>query len=167
MKCCKIRKLIPDFLEGQCGRKKRKIIAKHLQVCKDCAQEKRLYEESWQLIGQWKDVEPEPGFKTRFWNRLISQSERRFIPKISLGLLKRWSPVLATALTVLIVSSITLPNYLELKEADLLASKLNEEEIVLVENIDLLENLEIIEEIDFLEHIDIIKDLDKINLDTV
>jgi len=168
MKCLEVRRLIPDFLEGQLRAKDYDEVSAHLQACKDCAKEKRLYEESWKLMGQWQDIEPEPGFKSRFWNRLIGQTESAKAPRINIFRLpKRASFALVTAATIIIVVSVALLNYLPSRSAAILASKISEEEMILVENIDLLENLEIIQYIDLLENMEIIENLDKIDLGTV
>jgi len=168
MKCRKFRRLIPDFLEGQLTPKRHEEIIAHLKICKDCAKEKRLYEESWQLIGQWQDIEPEPGFKMRFWNHLLREAESKLAPPINIfRLSQRWSVALATAAIIIIVVSISLPNYLQTKSAELFVSEINEEEIILVENIELLEHLEIIQDIDFLENMELIENLDKFELDKV
>ena len=168
MKCHKIRRLIPDFLEVQLNSKIHREISEHLQSCKDCAKEKILYEQSWQLIGQWQDIKPEPGFKTRFWSRVINQTETKTAPHINIFRLPRpVSLALVTAATIVIIITIALPNYLRLRGPEILVSKMNEEEIILVENIDLVENLEVIQAIDFLENMEIIENLGKFKLDTV
>lgn len=161
MKCNKIKRLMPDFIEGQLIPKLRSEVLEHLKVCENCARENRLYEESWQLIGQWKDIDPEPGFKTRFWNRLASQTETplRWPFANALLLPRPLAVVLATAALLIVIAGAILPKYLQSKSAEQLALQISEEEVVLVENIDLLENLEVIQDIDFLENMEIIENL--------
>ena len=171
MRCSKFKKLISDFLENQLNPRIHREVFEHLQVCEACAKEKELYEKSWRLMGELEDIEPEPGFKSRFWNRLVRESEYRERPAVDvyglLGLLRNWRVAVVTVTTIIIVIAVALPNYLQFRSADLLASKISGEEIVLVENIDLLENLEVIEDIDFLENMELIENLDRFKLGMV
>jgi hypothetical protein len=154
---------MPDFLEGLTNPEQQREILKHLEVCKNCAKEKEFYEKSWSLVGSLKDIEPEPGFKTRFWNRLSREEEAKLKRGFDvLGLLQHWQPVALTVATVLILIGIAIPNYLHSKSIDLLASKISDEEIVLAESVDLLSNFEVISDMDFLENMEIIENLDKI-----
>lgn len=168
MRCNKFKKLIPDFLENQLNPRIHREVFEHLQVCEACAKEKELYEKSWQLAGELEEIDPEPGFKMRFWNRLVRESKSKTRPILDvyglLGLLRNWRVVAATVATIIIVVAVALPNYLQFRSADLLASKISGEEIVLVENIDLLENLDVISDIDFLENMELIENLDRFEL---
>jgi hypothetical protein len=166
MECRKIIKLIPDYLENTLSSENKALITKHLTLCPRCFKEKELYEKSWQLISQLQEIEPEAGFETRFWNRLVSQTvtpalRSAFIWKT----FKRWSVVLTTVAVIIICAFLFLPVYFQTQKADLLASKIYDEEIILVENIDLLENFEVIEQIDLLEDLDLIENLDTLELD--
>lgn len=165
MGCQKFKRLIPDFLEGQLSPKANQELSQHLLICKDCTRERMLYEESWKLMGQLKDIEPQPGFKMRFWNRLVAETEAKKAP--ILDIFRVFQPLrvaLATAVAIIIAVSIVLPNYLRLKSTDQLISRINDEDITLVENIDLLENLEIIQDLDFLENLELIENLDNSQL---
>jgi len=168
MKCQKIRRLIPDFLEGQLSDKLNILVSGHLKLCRECVKEKELYEKFWQLAGSLEDIEPEPAFKSRFWTRLArEQVESERSPDLGiLGLLLRHRLALATAVAVMIAISVVLPNYLQQRSIELLASKISEEEVVLVENIDLLENLNVISDIDFLVNMEFIESLGRIDLGT-
>lgn len=161
MQCHKIKKLIPGFLEGALDSKSNQDVLKHLQACEVCAKEKELYEKTWQLMGEWQDIEPEPGFKSRFWNRLVSRkTEIIRTPALNiLRLTQRLTVALATAAIVILAMNFVIPKYFQSKNTEILISSLNEEEMVLIENIDLLENLELIEAIEFLEDLDIIENL--------
>ena len=161
MQCHRIKKLIPDFLEGALDSKINQEVLRHLQSCEVCAKEKELYEKTWQLIGEWQDIEPEPGFNSRFWNRLVSrQTKVERTPNINiLRLTQRFTVALATAAIVILAINFILPKYFQSKNTEILISSLDEEEMALIENIDLLENLELIENIEFLENLDIIENL--------
>ncbi|MBL7130254.1 MAG: zf-HC2 domain-containing protein [Candidatus Omnitrophica bacterium] len=166
MKCHKIRELIPEFLEGHLDPRENKEMLKHLKICEHCTKEKMLLEETWRLIGEWQDIEPEPYFKTRFWNRLVTEKTEVQAPSINIfGLAKRWSVALATATIIIIAVSFILPRYFQTKSTEMLISKMDDEEIALVENIDLLENLDIIEDIEFFQDLELIENLDKFDLD--
>lgn len=167
MRCQKIRRLIPNFLEGQLSDKLKTLISGHIKVCRGCAKEKELYEKSWQLAGSLEDVEPEPGFKSRFWTRLASEEwepDRGASALGILGLFLRHRLVLASAVAVMIAISVVLPNYLQQRSIDLLVAKITEEEVIMVEKIDLLENLDVINDIDFLENMELIESLDRVDL---
>ena len=135
----------------------------HLSECTVCQKEFKAFEESWAMLGELDEIRPEPGFVGRFWTGLsLEQSwQEKVSEAIRNGLFKRrLAPVLATACIVMIVGSVALRSYFQIRNTNQILAHLSQEDMIVVENIDLAENLDLIEEMDFLEDFDIIEALD-------
>jgi len=102
MTCNEIRELMPDLAAGL-GSVGPEFNA-HVQGCLGCAEKFAELQQTMALLDQWQAPEPSPYFDTRLRARL-----REEIAQPRLAWL-RWirRPVLAVALTVLMVMSVTL-----------------------------------------------------------
>jgi hypothetical protein len=75
MKCTEVQGLMLDYLEGQLGAEKAIPIEAHLALCESCRREKSAYEQSWALAEEWPDIEPDPLYRAKFWEK-ASRQER-------------------------------------------------------------------------------------------
>ncbi len=75
MKCTEVRELLLDYLEGQLEGEKAMPVADHLALCESCRREKSVCEQSWAMAGEWPDIEPDPLYRARFWEK-ASRQER-------------------------------------------------------------------------------------------
>ena len=115
------------------------------------------------MLGGAEEIQPEPGYVGRFWTKLsLEQSwQERLSKAIREGFTRRrLIPALATASVLIIVGSVALNNYYQLRKTDQILASLSQDDLAMVENIELAENFELIEEMDFLEDLDIIENLD-------
>lgn len=106
MRCCWVRKHLSSFLDGELDGRKRREVKAHLKGCSPCSRERELLRSTWEVLGEWKDIEPSFHFKTNFWRRVGEQesSQRRpsFYPRLS----PRWAAALVTA--AILVASLSL-----------------------------------------------------------
>ena len=162
MDCHEIKKLIPLFLDHELGDADDQQVAAHLLSCPDCRREARAIEKSWDLIGDIKAVEPDPNYMARFWQSVDEQMP--WYAKIyknvqAVFLQRRWVPLLAGAVIVVLISTIATVQYLQKPPPVAVLTELDEAEIEMVANIDLAEHYEVIHELDFFSDFDIIENL--------
>ncbi len=163
MDCRAIKKMIPIYLDGELQPQENQSVKDHLAGCPACQRELEAFNESWDMLGELGDIEPQPGFVGRFWTRLSCEQswQERFWQGLSESFSKRrLVPALATACVVVIVGSFALRNYFQVRQTNQMLAELNEEDFAMVENIELAENFDLIQEMDFLEDLDIIAGLD-------
>lgn len=165
MKCQIIKKLIPDFLEGELEALKAKEVREHLLLCADCQREVRLYEKSWDTLLNWREVEPVPGYISRFWTKLSLEApwHERILTAVKEALArKRLAPVFVAVSIMIIVGSVYIPKYINQKKSETVLAKMAPAEIELLSNMELAQNLDAIEDIDNLDDLDIIEDIDSL-----
>ena len=161
MNCGEMQKLIPEYIDGDLQPVEIDAVKQHLEQCAACQKEATLYKGAWQMLNEWKDIEPEPGYISRFWTKVAMEKPwyQEFLTelkdKLNFG---RLAPVFVTLSILLLVSAVSLQVYFQPDggNADLLTS-LNDEEVEFVENLELAENYEIIEDLDFWEDLEILE----------
>ncbi len=108
MRCSGVRKHLSAFLDGELDEKEQLEIKAHLKDCSNCSRERELLRGSWEMLSEWKDIEPSTHFKTNFWRRA---GKREFIkrkPILYPYLFPRWAAALATAAILLVFVSLYL-----------------------------------------------------------
>ena len=73
MRCSEVRKNLSAFLDGEMDEKEQLEIKAHLKDCSSCSRERELLRQSWEMLSEWKDIEPSSHFKTNFWRRVREQ----------------------------------------------------------------------------------------------
>jgi hypothetical protein len=163
MNCQTIKKLLPIYSDQGLGPIQEQEVRDHLKDCPVCRKEHEALKQSWAMLGEIEEIDPEPGFVGRFWTRLAAQQP--WYEKL-LGALKerlfnkQLVPVLATACLLLIAGSFVLDHYSQIRRTDRVIASLSAEDLTMVENIELAENLDLIKELDLLEDLDLIASLD-------
>lgn len=165
MTCRDIQKLIPLYLDNQLKDNELQMVKGHIANCPHCQKEVGLYEKSWDMLKGWQDVEPSPGYVSRFWSRLAA--EKSFSEKVIEGIRtvfekRQFAGALAAASVVVIVGLVSLRNSLPIGNAESMLSKMKPEELELVSNLELAQNLEVIENIDILEDLEVLENLDSL-----
>ena len=163
MNCAQVKKLIPVYLDGELEGDEIRLVKEHLAACPACQQEMRAFEKSWEMLDTWEDIEPTPGYVSRFWSTVSQQRPwqeklSRFVRERLLN--RRLTPALATACVVVLVGLFALRIYWQVQESQNLLVDLSEEELEMVENMELVENFDILENMEFLEDLEIIENLD-------
>ena len=165
MDCQKIQKLIPLYLDAKLEDRESQTVREHLKDCPHCQNELALFEKSWNLLSKWEDVEPDPGYTSRFWTRL--SSERAWYEQLLLNFkeffaMKKRPLAWATASVAIIVCVLTFSSYLMKIKTNNTLTAMNPQELELLAELELAQNLDIIENIDWLEDWEVIEDLDRI-----
>ena len=69
MECSEVRKLLPEMSSDSLSKDMQKEVEAHCEACEACRKEARAYEKVWEALGSWTDIEPEPLYKARFWEK--------------------------------------------------------------------------------------------------
>jgi len=162
MKCDHIKSLLPLYSDEALEPSEMEAVKGHLKSCPACREELAALQASWEALEEWGDIEPAPGYVSRFWTGL---AQRKSWPEKLWDRLRGleagpfWAPVLVTACVAVIVSVLVVSR-LQPGHAPEEFAGLNAEEIEMVENIELAEHFEIIQDLDFWENWDIMEDLE-------
>jgi hypothetical protein len=165
MRCDQAKKIIPVYLDGELGQEEARFVKEHIVSCAACQKELRALERSWKMLGEWKDIDPVPGYVSRFWTEVSFQ--RPWHEKIIRGFgvilgKKRLVPVYAAVCVFLITGIFSLRNYWQMREAQELVASLDQEELEMAADVELAENFDVIQEMDFLEDLEVIENLDSL-----
>ena len=168
MRCDQAKKIIPVYLDGELGQEETLIVKEHIASCAACQKEQHALERSWKMLGEWKNIDPVPGYVSRFWIKI--SLERPWREKVALGIQesleglrrKRLAPVFAAVCVLLITGIFSLRNYWQMREAQELVASLDQEELEMAADVELAENFDIIQEMDFLEDLEVIENLDSL-----
>jgi hypothetical protein len=164
MDCLKIKNLIPGYLNRELPTKEAERIRTHLVDCARCRQECLAYEKSWDILQQWEDLEPKPGYVSRFWTQLALRQPwyvrvGSYVKEILL--IRRFVPVYATAMVVFIVGIFTLRTSFIIYRDSRNFATFPSEDIEFIESLDLTVNLDVLNDLDFLENMRVIEKLPK------
>ncbi len=163
MNCSEIKRLIPEFLDGQLDSDVHQRVQSHLDICAGCSREAIAIRRAWEMVGELDDIQPDPNFKTRFWARVAEQTswQEKFFGEIrALFLNRRLVPALAAAGLILCISVVATYKYLQTSQPDSFMAEFSDADLDMVDNIDLVENLDLIRDIDLLSDLEFIEDLD-------
>ncbi len=162
MDCQHVREKIALWMDGALANEEAAAVGQHFTGCKSCRDELKAYTKAWNALKSWPDLEPNPGYVSRFWTRL-SRQEPWYV-----RIWKFWKPILtdrffapglATALLVIITASIIFYNTFSATQTETLISSLTADDIEFVENIEIAENYDVIQNIDLLEDLDVIENM--------
>ena len=163
MDCQKVQKLIPLHLDARLEDRESRTVKEHLKDCPHCQNELDLFEKSWNLLSEWEDVDPDPGYKSRFWTKLSSEKAwyERLISNFNEFFTMKKRPLAWVTVSVaIIVCALTFSNYLMIRKTDNVLTSMNPQDLELLEELELAQNLDIIENIDWLEDWEVIENFD-------
>lgn len=83
MNCEELRINISAFLEGDLSGEEEKNFGEHVESCSQCSDELEAHRKTWQMLGEWEDVEPSPRFNANFWEAVEKDPEAYSIGKPS------------------------------------------------------------------------------------
>lgn len=164
MECKKAAELIPLFLDNQLEADRIQSVKEHLAICAHCQKEIRLYEKSWELLSDYKAIEPQPDYISRFWTRLSLETSwyEELIQGLKGVLLQRRLVSILTAVSIFIVAGFLSYRNLPIGGPEKELAKMNPDEIELVEHLELAQHFDIIENIDTIEDLDVVENLDSL-----
>lgn len=161
MRCQKAKRFLPLFLDRQLNEKLTIKVKGHLEACSGCSEELNLLKQAWDLLGEWKPVNPSPNFKAVFYKRLSQEEgvlEKR--PVFASHRLKPSFVPAFAALTIILVFSIILLNFLSVAGIQRLVQLTAGQDIQMLKELDLAEDFEIIKNLSTLEDSEIIDSLE-------
>lgn len=91
MNCKDVQSNISLFLEEGLPANEEESFRAHLETCPQCREEVEAYKKTWQLLGEWEEVEPSPSFTADFWKAVEKDPEAA-----SIGESKWWQHFLNT-----------------------------------------------------------------------
>lgn len=165
MRCDQAKKIIPVYMDAGLGQEETRLVKEHIASCAACRRELEAFEQSWDMLGEWRNIAPRPGYVSRFWTRVSEELswQERIGKAIKEGLRnRRPAPAFVTACLIIIVGIFALRHYFQIQDTDQMLAGLREDELEMVENIELAENFEIIADIDFFEDMDVIESSDSL-----
>lgn len=164
MTCKTIRKFISLYLDNQLESKELEQVRQHTTGCADCQKELAAYEQSWQLLSEYKDIQPQPNFMGRFWTRVAAQKtwQEKFLEQWNFGVWqKSWAYVRVGLCLAVLVGSVVLWQNKNKASSELLAN-MGVENLEMLENFELAEKLDVITDMDFYEDLDVIENLENL-----
>jgi hypothetical protein len=166
MECHDIKEDILAYMEGDLDTARNQAIREHLHHCLFCRQELLAYEKSWGLLGSWPDVDPEPGYVSRFWTRLAEEKPwylkaREWFKGAAAD--KQWIPVGITVCIVLVVGILTYRSTVITNGGPSMLANLSVEDMDLLLDYELVENYEVIQDLGFLEDWDAIEAMEPLH----
>lgn len=166
MRCDQARKIIPVYMDGELGREEAMLVKEHIASCAACQKERHALERSWKMLEEWKDIEPAPGYVSRFWTKVALQRPwheevgQRIGETLDGLRRRRLVPVYAAVCVLLITGILSLRNYWQMRETQELVASLDQEELEMAQNVELAENFDVIQDMDFLEDLEVIESLE-------
>lgn len=163
MDCHIIKPLIPAYLDHELNSDDQRRVAAHLGTCPDCRAEARAMEKSWEVLGELQEIEPHPGYIARFWRALDDRMpwyEKILKDLQTVFLQRRWVPVLAGAVVIILVGGLVRYQFLQKPEAVLVLAELNAADLEMIANLEMAQDYEIIENMDFFSDLEVIEKLD-------
>jgi anti-sigma factor RsiW len=161
MKCYRIKRILPLFLDDRLSEKQSAEVKIHLDKCPLCAKESESLKETWDLLAEWRPIHPAPNFKARFWQRVAEEAsqERQPIFVLPRLLSPRLVPTFAT-LGIILIIGIYLMNFFAGASVQHLAKLTGNQDIQMLKDLDLTQDFEVIQNINILEDFEIINSLE-------
>jgi hypothetical protein len=153
------------YLDGELNPEKTESVNQHLKGCPTCSRGLAAIKNTWAMLGELEEIQPQQGYVGRFWTKLSLEKTwgERFWAGLEMEIHQRkWVPAMATICIVAIIGLLSANNYIQLQRTDQLLADLSEEDLEMVENMDLAENFNLIMELDFFEDFNIITNLDSL-----
>jgi hypothetical protein len=151
MNCKKAKETLSALMDGELDAREEKALGEHIASCGACRALLREYEASWDALGKWEGVEPEPGYVSRFWTKATSGLS--WLERISQGIrvtLAHRKVAYATIVTICLIAAfhVSFNKYVnELKTRALLVN-MSQEEWEMMENYDIISELGALEDIE-------------------
>ena len=165
MDCVNFKKLIPAYSDSELPAETTESVKKHLKGCSACSKELALIKDTWEMLADFEEIEPQPGYVGRFWTKLSLKKTwgEQFWAGLEIEFHKRkWMPAMAAICIVAMVGALSVNHFLQLQKTDQILAEMSEEDIGMVENMELAENFNLILELDLLEDLNVIINLDSL-----
>lgn len=167
MDCKDTKQRISLWIDQTLDSEERAQVGQHLARCEECRAEFKAYTKVWNDLKIWPDIEPDPGYVSRFWTRISLQ--KPWYERVAEFLRPLWpgqklSPVMATLLIVIMIMGITIYRTTAVVRTENVLSKLSADDMDFIENIDLAENLDVLQNLDILDELDSLEKIPEISV---
>lgn len=162
MDCKQTREFINFWVDGELSPEESASVGQHLARCNACREEFKAYTRAWNALKVWPDVEPAPGYVSRFWTRLREDQAwyERFWNNCKPFLAdKFFVPAFAAVLIFITAAGVIFYNTFSATRTETVISSLSADEIDLVEHLEIVENFEVLKDLEFLQDLDVIESL--------
>lgn len=145
----KYNRQILKYLDDELPEAEAAEFEERLAVDSELKEAVRLYQQTWQLLGEYPVVNPEPGFESRFYTRMAAEEKRSPVAGLRRQFWRspwRLAPVLAGLALVLAFGVSFLQPELQF-EGEL--ARVPETDLQIMENYELVSNFDLIENLEF------------------
>ena len=156
----KAKTLIPEYLDGSLQPYHLQEFKQMLVKSPQLQKEVEVYQKTWDLVRQTKEIEPSAGYVSHFWTRLAQEETK---PKTVFARIQVWGqsfhfkPIFVGACVTFLLGAVAIKTSIEYQATQHKLAQLSAEEVEMIEEIDIAENLEIIEDLEFYENMDVIE----------
>lgn len=163
MKCKKIKEHLVSYLDKELEANIKDEVEKHLESCNECSAHFKEIKKSFEMVGDFGEIEPSADFDKKFFAKLDALKEEKkefdvhgLLEKIKDFLFgyRRIPAYAVSAVVVLLLAFVFMNKFVmeprEMEVANLYELLSNYEvinDIELIENLDVIENLEILEKL--------------------
>jgi anti-sigma factor RsiW len=82
MKCRNVQKRLPVYQDGELSSVEQNRIKSHLTDCPECSKQYKELQRVWDLLSDFPDIQPMPGFHLRLRKKISGLREHQFIPRL-------------------------------------------------------------------------------------
>ncbi|MCE1246674.1 MAG: zf-HC2 domain-containing protein [Firmicutes bacterium] len=75
MNCNEVKKIMAEFVQGDLPEKESGDVQVHIDSCPECRYEYEAFIKTWDILDEWKAVEPSPDFTARFLTKVMAQEK--------------------------------------------------------------------------------------------
>lgn len=160
MKWEEFKEKISRYLDNELSEAERKEFRAFLAKDEKAQAEFERYVQSWEMLGDWKDLDPDPGYVSRFWTRVAQERpwHERVWAFLQAALTDRVRVSLGAAVClVVIVGIFTMRTMVETHQTREFLAEYSGEDMEFIQGLEFAENLEMIEDLDCLEDLDLLE----------
>jgi len=169
MRCNSVRKLLIPFLSGEVSPSTGAAIEQHLSRCRECAAERDLLVESWDMLGDYNPPEVRDDFTSSLMGRIRSEeagARRDKIVSIRPARASgRWRFVAAAAACLVVALTVGLLWHRPRRPSGpggIAVVSVTDEQII--RDLDVYENAEMLDDLDLFADLDVLEDMDDASL---
>lgn len=146
MKCREIKKIMFSYLDGELVAAEQELFLRHLQECPACTKLLAEYKQTWQLLGSWENIEPQPGYYERLKARLAERKtwQETLFENLRSMLLPK--PVFQTvlALGIFVIFFFSGQSYINYQTTQSLLSNMSEQEWEMLANYETVSKMDLV-----------------------
>ena len=158
MDCKDIKKIIPLLAGDEFSKDGNPEFMEHVNKCKECKEELRLFEKTWNLLDSADKITPSTAFKSKVRQK-ISEAQKTPLFRFP-EVLPKWAPAFVMALLLLTGGGMYLENISTGRKIQDFALMTEYEDTAMFEDLDMVEEFELIELVNLFEEADVIESIE-------